>query len=113
MQSSRTLLCRTNDKIDVTDPHPVNSSEDLDPHFVFKMLRRVIYWDLAAFAVSEVKCGKTHAFDRNVALHWAETEWESGDWPHGQLTLRRLMSYIYGAPILDVSRSHTTTQHSR
>jgi len=32
---------------------------------------------------------------------------------HLQLTLRRLMSYIYGAPILDVSRSHTTTQHSR
>ena len=37
----------------------------------------------------------------------------------GYLTLRRLMSYIYiyiyiyGAPILDVSRSHTTTQHSR
>ena len=31
----------------------------------------------------------------------------------GALTLRRLMSYIYGAPIRDVSRSHTTTQHSR
>jgi len=30
-----------------------------------------------------------------------------------RLTLRVLMSYIYGAPILDVSRSHTTTQHSR
>jgi hypothetical protein len=30
-----------------------------------------------------------------------------------KLTLRWLMSYIYGAPILDVSRSHTTTQHSR
>jgi len=29
------------------------------------------------------------------------------------LTLRVLMSYTYGAPILDVSRSHTTTQHSR
>ena len=30
-------------------------------------------------------------------------------------TLRLLMSYIYiyGAPILDISRSHTTTQHSR
>jgi hypothetical protein len=27
------------------------------------------------------------------------------------LTLRLLMSYIYGAPILDVSRSYTTTQH--
>jgi len=31
----------------------------------------------------------------------------------GLLTLRRLTSYIYGASILDVSRSHTTTQHSR
>ena len=29
------------------------------------------------------------------------------------LTLRRLMSYLHGAPILDVSRSQTTTQHSR
>ena len=29
------------------------------------------------------------------------------------LTFRLLTSYIYGAPILDVSRSHTTTQHSR
>ena len=31
----------------------------------------------------------------------------------GILTLRLLMSYIYGAHILDVSRSHTTTHHSR
>ena len=30
-----------------------------------------------------------------------------------KLTFRLLMSYIYGAPILDVSRSHTTMQHSR
>ena len=29
------------------------------------------------------------------------------------LTFRLLMSYMYGAQILDVSRSHTTTQHSR
>jgi len=29
------------------------------------------------------------------------------------ITLRLLMSYVYGAPILDVSRSHTTMQHSR
>jgi len=29
------------------------------------------------------------------------------------LTLRQLMSYIYGAPILDVSSSHTRTHHSR
>ena len=32
---------------------------------------------------------------------------------NSMLTLRLLMSYIYGAPILDVPRSHTTTQHSR
>ena len=30
-----------------------------------------------------------------------------------RITFRPLMSYMYGAPILDVSRSHTTTQHSR
>jgi len=29
------------------------------------------------------------------------------------LTLRLLMSYIYRAPILDVSRSHRMTHHSR
>jgi len=29
------------------------------------------------------------------------------------LTLRLLMSYIYRAPILDVSSSHTTTHRSR
>jgi len=29
------------------------------------------------------------------------------------LTLKLLMSYIYAVPILDVSRSHTTTHHSR
>jgi len=32
---------------------------------------------------------------------------------NSSLTLRSLTLYIYGAPILDVSRSHTTTQHSR
>ena len=29
------------------------------------------------------------------------------------LTIKLLMSYIYGAPILDVSRSHTTTHRRR
>ena len=29
------------------------------------------------------------------------------------LTLRLPMLYMYGAPILDVSKSHTTTHHSR
>jgi len=39
-------------------------------------------------------------------------EGTAGKRKHVTLTLRRLMSYIYGAPILDVSRSHTTMQHS-
>ena len=48
-------------------------------------------------------------FTRHITVHNKQ----------GSLTLRLLMSYIYiyiyiyGAPILDVSRSHTTTQHSR
>ena len=46
--------------------------------------------------------------DRNVVRKEAEKKLK-----YKSLTLRRLMSYIYGAPILDVSRSHTTTQHSR
>ena len=43
---------------------------------------------------------------------WA-SELRDAGYCRGSLTLRRLMSCIYGAPILDVSRSHTTTQHSR
>ena len=55
-----------------------------------------------AFLVTNMEC------DIVLAFHSAHT-----------LTLRLLMSYIYiyiyvyGAHILDVSRSHTTTQHSR
>jgi len=45
--------------------------------------------------------------DYAVKKYWVEGKF------HYSLTLTRLMSYIYGAPILDVSRSHTTTQHSR
>ena len=45
--------------------------------------------------------------------HRTTEEEMGGPTSPGGLTLRRLMSYIYGAPILDVSRSHTTTQHSR
>jgi len=47
---------------------------------------------------------------KNKQILWLQS---SAIWLIDWLTLRRLMSYIYGAPILDVSRSHTTTQHSR
>jgi len=46
-------------------------------------------------------------FENSWGIHMTEGLAENS------LTLRRLMSYIHGAPILDVSRSHTTTQHSR
>jgi len=51
-----------------------------------------------------------HDHNNDTALQAASSSKMYGTDP---LTLRRLMSYIYGAPILDVSRSHTTTQHSR
>jgi len=53
---------------------------------------------------------------RQLPLSWARWIYSTPYLPVSlrfSLTLRWLMSYIYGAPILDVSRSHTTTQHSR
>jgi len=51
---------------------------------------------------------------RNVFIRVVKVYGDVEEWLHA-LTLRSLTLYIYiyGAPILDVSRSHTTTQHSR
>jgi len=52
----------------------------------------------------------------NIEINLKDIVWEDLDWINplnAELTLRSLTLYIYGAPILDVSRSHTTTQHSR
>ena len=60
----------------------------------------------------EISClSRESDYDPSIIHPVAQSQY----WPKypGSLTLRRLMSYIYGAPILDVSRSHTTTQHSR
>ena len=57
----------------------MKNSEALDPIFVFNMLRRVICLELAALAVSGVKCSEMHAFHRNMPLYLAEAECESGD----------------------------------
>ena len=48
-----------------------------------------------------------------LALLWAHHFLHVSRIKIKSLTLRLLVSYTYGAPILDVSRSHTTTQHSR
>ena len=73
-------------------------------------------------------CSYVHLmFETNIDSYDALVHYElTSKWTESgmfriYLTLRRLMSYIYiyiyiyiyGAPILDVSRSHTTTQHSR
>jgi hypothetical protein len=57
-------------------------------------------------------CSPSECFIRHVYLGCVRRRGlhVAGSW-HG--TLRLLMSYMYGAPIVDVSRSHTTTQHSR
>ena len=67
-------------------------SEQAHKHFVTSLVHKIF----AAIASSS---------------HYPAKEYEQGYSIY--LTLTRLMSYIYGAPILDVSRSHTTTQHSR
>ena len=64
-----------------------------------------------------------YRWENNVKRDLKDIEWKSVYWillvlfkemgGGAVLNFRRLMSYIYGAPILDVSRSHTTTQHSR
>ena len=55
----------------------------------------------------------TSMADTNIDVFNKQKEAEYDRQYAKKLTLRRLMSYIYAAPILDVSRSHTTTQHSR
>jgi len=74
-------------------------------HCMMKLATAIFHCDFPLFHGLESFCRHFHMSPRLYFLH--------------HLTLRRLMSYIYiyiymyGAPILDVSRSHTTTQHSR
>ena len=56
---------------------------------------------------------KNHPLVSHMMLHKLNSLYAVTLWSLNVLTLRWLMSYIYGAPTLDVSRSHTTTQHSR
>ena len=60
-----------------------------------------------------LNCGRGSAFTDQSTVYSCRTVREDTRLLNMSLTLRLLMSYIYGAPILDVSRSHTTTQHSR
>jgi len=61
--------------------------------------------------MSEIVCCKS--VDNNADGLHVEIVVQVGSGGREELTLRLLMSYIHGAPILDVSRLHTTTQHSR
>jgi len=62
---------------------------------------------LSAYEVTKL-CFSQHS-DLIVLLQYKVTDTQI----NALLTLRLLTSCIYGPPILDVSRSHTTTQHSR
>ena len=62
---------------------------------------------------SDLHSGRPSA-SRNWRFLILRVSYTTSTLPTGKpLTLRSLTLYIYGAPILDVSRSHTTTQHSR
>jgi len=92
-----------------------------------KIFRSSLFWDVTQWwlVVTNQHFGTTHQAHvqelssprRNFSLFFFSLSCNLGQSRYRrhpqQLTLRRLMSYIYGAPILDVSRSHTTTQHSR
>jgi len=94
-----TEVCRTTNKLKV---HPCCQAATIDPDTnstdITQTDRSRVYIKIAWFRIAKyiymncnyVKCSGLPT-----------------------LILRLLMPYIYGAPILDVSRSHTTTQHSR
>ena len=87
------------------------------PRFLFASISLIYYSKYCKFAVHSC----------SARWHAAADDWWTYDLLPNQfllrtcttndglayLTLRLLMSYIYGGRILDVSRSHTTTQHSR
>ena len=87
--------------------------------------KKVILWAVKlVFPVKKFEC-KSEPKKANLKLYWIiirpvttytyadRTRVLKESMNRKLLTLRRLMSYMYGAPILDISRSHTTTQHSR
>ena len=83
-------------------------------HWQWKYREKYCKWLRFKNRIKEIRCA-------GVICRWILKIIFMQDKRYKTLTLRRLMSYIYiyiyiyiyGAPILDVSRSHTTTQHSR
>ena len=85
--------------------------------------KNYIFWEIHWFIKTNLnKISKSHSILHILLALWYldlnpdtedSTAYTNPELKFAFLTLRRLMSYIYGASILDVSRSHTTTQHSR
>ena len=73
------------------------------------LIIHVLFWKI--WLVQVLSCASRYWLHHQIVSNCPFLKCTQG------LTLRRLMSYIYiyiyGAPILDVSRSYTTTQHSR
>jgi len=78
------------------------------------VLRLQAVWESQGAHIEHVTHNATHMWNSNPCLLlWHYFHINKFAIANALLTLRWLMSYIYGAPILDVSRSHTTTQYSR
>ena len=75
--------------------------------FIYTFLYTHVYLSSSSFAYKQQCLGKAKYF---MCIFFSL---QSSVKEEKTLTLRSLTLYIYGAPILDVSRSHTTTQHSR
>ena len=84
------------------------------------VIRPVVVYGCETWVLKENIIQKLSVFERKILRKvFRQPKKKDGSWKIKKnieldnLTLGLLMSDIYGAPILDVSRSHTTTQHSR
>jgi len=80
------------------------------PPPIIRSVYKCIYWAVRHLGRSEFSRRTGRVYEGSIFPPLLFLQWKGPS-----LTLRWLMSYIYiyGATILDVSRSHKTTQHSR
>ena len=131
---TKILLYAEDTSIIVTSPNLENYKKQInkicrDINYWFKLNQLVLHYNKTHYLQFNTKNNRDYVLKLNYHGNYVKSSphtkflgliiddslsWKAHiDQMMSKLTLRRLMSYIYGAPILDVSRSHTTTQHSR